>query len=126
MIFRHHTYVISLYCSKVIKYHNEEAFTPTPTRVKNDLIITENVLDYFKQLKKDYFQIETPDQELIEKVVTSEPFEELTEDKAVLELLLNEEWLEEDDEPELKAIENRLLPEEKEVEEEEEDPDGGE
>ena len=128
LIFRNHTYVISLYCSKVIKYHNEEPFTPTPTRVKNDLIITESVLNYFKQLKKEHFQIETPDQELIDKVITSEPFEELTEDKAVLELLLNEEWLEEDEELELKTTENRVLPEEKEVEveEEEEDPDGGE
>ena len=97
LIFRNYTYVVSLYCSKVIKFENTSAFTTSSRRMKNDLVFTESVLSYLEKLKYTHFGRISANRELIAKVVTSEPIEEISEDGSSLDMLLNEGMDEEDE-----------------------------
>ncbi|MCB9235327.1 MAG: hypothetical protein H6581_26975 [Bacteroidia bacterium] len=55
LIYKEYTYVISLYCTKVKKYKNSSAYTPSNQQIKNDLAITESVLDYLEKIRKTHF-----------------------------------------------------------------------
>lgn len=120
MIFETHTYVISLYCSKVLKYHNSLPYTPSNKRLDNDLELTESLISYLGSLKKKHFGIGAYDLPVDHKINASDPIVEKKVDDSVLDLLMNEDWEEELEEEELKASEQRVLPDEEEVEEEEE------
>jgi len=120
MIFEGHTYVISLYCSKVLKYHNSLPYTPSNKRIDNDLQLTEGLVEYLGSLKKKYFGVSTYQGGTANKINinTSDPIVEKKVDDSVLDLLLNEDWEDEFEEDELKTVEERILPDEEEVEEE--------
>lgn len=118
MIFENHTYVISLYCTKVLKYHNLLPYTPSNKRIENDLKLTEGLVEYLGNLKKRYFGIGAGQDTMVKKINASDPIVEKKVDNSVLDLLLNEDWEEELEEEELKTVKERLLPDEEEVEEE--------
>lgn len=120
MIFEEHTYVISLYCTKVLKYHNALPYTPSNRRVENDLKLTEGLLEYLVSLKSRYFGETAHQNDLVKNINTSDPIVDKKVDDNVLDLLLNEDWEEEFEEEDLKTAEERVLPDEEEVEEEEE------
>lgn len=130
LVFRQYTYVLSTYCSKVIKYKNASPYVPSSTRIKNDLVFTPSVLEFIKRLKKKHFGQVGHNEVLISQVITGEPLEEYKEDDLDLDLLLNEDQLDEDEDLELEGEKpaanrprkkKRVLPEEKDPD----DPDGG-
>lgn len=121
MIFENHTYVISLYCTKVLKYHNALPYTPSNRRIENDLKLTEGLVEYLGNLKKRYFGLDTHQNAMVKDINTSDPIVEKKVDDSVLDLLLNEDWEEEFEEEDLKTNEERVLPDEEEVEEEPEE-----
>ena len=120
LIFETHTYIISLYCSKVIKYHNSLPYTPSNKRIENDLQLTESLVAYLGNLKQKHFGVDAYDLPKDHKINASDPIVEKKVDDTVLDLLMNEDWEEELEEEELKAAGERVLPDEEEVEEEEE------
>lgn len=125
MIFEKHTYIMSLYCSKVLKYHNSLPYTPSNKRVENDLALTENLVEYLGRLKRKHFNMGTYDFPVKNTVINaSEPIVEKKLDDSVLDLLLNEDWEEDLEEEDLKTAEERILPDEEEVEEEEGEGNG--
>ncbi|MCB0846417.1 MAG: hypothetical protein KDD63_02005 [Bacteroidetes bacterium] len=99
LVFRNYTYVVSLYCSKVIKYENKSAFVTSSKRMQNDLIFTESVMSYLKRLKQTHFGSVSVSSNLIAKVVTSDPLDEISEDGQDLDMLLDEN--DEDDDSDL-------------------------
>lgn len=118
MIFEEHTYVISLYCTKVLKYQNAIPYTPSNIRLENDLKLTESLLEYLGNLKRKHFGVDDPQNSLVKNITASDPIVEKKVDDGVLDLLLNEDWEEEFEEEELKTVKARVLPDEEEVEEE--------
>ena len=57
LIFQDYTYVLSLYCTSVLKYKNSAPFVASSSKMENDLEITESVLVYLKKLHRRYFGI---------------------------------------------------------------------
>ena len=55
LIFKDYTYVVSLYCTSVLKYKNSAPYIPSASKLSNDLEITESVLTYLKKLHSKYF-----------------------------------------------------------------------
>lgn len=55
IIFREYTYVVSLYCTSVIKYANAKPYTPSNRVAQNDLQFTESVLDLLSEMRQKYF-----------------------------------------------------------------------
>lgn len=102
LVFEHYTYVVSLYCSSAIKYKNSSPFTPSSSRMKNDLIFTASVTDYLNELKVQYFGYISLDPQLIAKLSKEESLDDMFD--------LNDDFLLEDDdedddlEPEDKAL----------------------
>jgi hypothetical protein len=91
LIFRQYTYVVSLYCTTAIKYKNAAPYTTSSVRMKNDLIFTQSVYQYLNRLKALYFGNKTPNKALLEKVITSDPLEEMNENVDALdEMFLDE------------------------------------
>lgn len=79
LIFQRYTYVVSLYCTTAIKYKNSAPYTTSSVRIKNDLIFTQSVYQYLNKLKTVHFSNKTPNKALLDKVVTSDPLEEMDE-----------------------------------------------
>ncbi|MEZ4684705.1 MAG: hypothetical protein R3B47_01115 [Bacteroidia bacterium] len=67
LVFRYYTYVISMECSKAIKYQNSSAFTPSGKRMPNDLTFTPSVYDYLSGLMRKNFPGHRADQKLVQK-----------------------------------------------------------
>lgn len=118
LIYRQHTYIVSLYCTKVIKYQNASPYTPSNRRVRSDIMMTESIYDYLNDLRVEHFGRQVLASGLRDQVTTGEPLESLTEDDINLELLLDEEGDPLEAELENEARETPLILEE------EEDPDG--
>lgn len=114
LVFRDYTYVVSLHCSKVIKFANAAPHVPSSQRLKNELIVTQSMVDYLNSLRVANFGSEIPSQGLLAKVVTSEPFDELSDEDDMLRLILEEELEELDLDLEMDAgeIDGLLLEEE--------------
>ncbi|MEZ4825787.1 MAG: hypothetical protein R3C61_05750 [Bacteroidia bacterium] len=117
LVFRDYTYVFSLHCSKVIKFANAAPHVPSSQRMKNDLIVTQSMIDYLNRLRVSYFGMEIPSQGLLAKVVTSEPFDEMSDADEMMKLILEEEMEDLDLELELDAgdTDKLLLEEEEDV-----------
>ncbi|MDX2250571.1 MAG: hypothetical protein SF052_27565 [Bacteroidia bacterium] len=126
LLFRDHTYVISLHCSKVIKFANTAPHVPSSQRLKNDLIVTQSMIDYLNRLRVANFGNEIPSQGLLAKVVTSEPFDELSDEDDIMKLLLEEDFEEIDTELEMEAgdVDKMILEEEEDVDVLEEEIEG--
>ena len=106
LVFRYNTYVISMYCSKVLKYKNSAAFVSSARRLKNDLILTQSVYDFLQRLRMKHFGSKKPNQTLLAKVITSEPFEEPEKETDELDLLIDEDQ-EDDDIADLEIDEDK-------------------
>ena len=91
LIYRNYTYIVSLYCTKVIKYQNASPFTPSNRRVRSDVVVTESIYDYLNRLRLQHFGQQSLASGLLREVVTGEPLETLTEDDIDLDVLLDEE-----------------------------------
>ncbi len=91
LIYREHTYIVSLYCTKVIKYQNASPFTPSNRRVRSDVVMTESIYDYLNGLRIEHFGQQAIASRLLQQVTTGEPLEILTEEDIDLDLLLEEE-----------------------------------
>lgn len=72
LIFRYYTYVISMDCSKAMKYDNSGAFTPSGKRMPNDLVFTPSVYGYLNGLIQANFPGHRADQELVQKSLGSD------------------------------------------------------
>lgn len=55
VIYPEYTYIISIYCTSVKKYKNSSPYEPSKQLVKNDLPITESVLNMLMATRKKYF-----------------------------------------------------------------------
>ena len=122
LIYRNHTYVVSLYCTKVIKYQNASPFTPSNRRVRSDFVMTESIYQYLSDLRLRHFGRVSLASALLQGVTTGEPLESLTEEDINLNELFSDEYDPLDAELENDARESPIFPSE--VEEMEEDPDG--
>jgi hypothetical protein len=90
LIFQRYTYVVSLYCTAAIKYKNSAPYTTSSVRIKNDLIFTPSVYQYLNRLKVVHFGAKT-NKALLDKVVTSDPLEEMSDNVDSLDdMLLND------------------------------------
>lgn len=67
LIFRYYTYVISMDCSKAMKYDNSAAFTPSAKRMPNDLVFTPSVYSYLNGLIGQNFPGHRADPTLVQK-----------------------------------------------------------
>ncbi|MEZ4772245.1 MAG: hypothetical protein R3D00_03615 [Bacteroidia bacterium] len=91
LVFRDYTYIVSLHCSKIIKFANTAPHVPSSQRLKNDVIVTQSMIDYLNNLRVAYFGSEIPSQGLLAKVVTSEPFDEMSDEDDMMRLILEED-----------------------------------
>lgn len=112
LVYKYHTYVISLYCSKVVKYKNQTPWFTSGSRLKNDLFLTPTVYNYLNRLRIQHFGPDAANAELSKTVSASAPLQEMTDYNGELEWLLNEEGLEEEDADDLEFKEERVLPDE--------------
>lgn len=83
IIYREYTYVVSLYCTSVIKYRNSKPYTPSNRVEKNDLYFTESVLDLLSDARKKYFG-KTINANLAQKFVKNEPLDDDQVDDSML------------------------------------------
>ncbi len=126
LIYRNYTYIVSLYCTKVIKYQNASPFTPSNRRVKSDLLISEDVYTYLSDLRVRHFGRQSISSGLLSQITTGEPLENLTEADIDLDALLNEETLDPlDAELEKDTRDNAIILEELPEGEWEAEPDDG-
>ena len=102
LVFEHYTYVVSLYCSAAVKYKNSSPYTPSSSRMKNDLIFTASVADYLTELKTQYFGYVSLDPQLIAKLSKVESLDDLFDLND--DFLLEDEDEDEDLDPEDKAL----------------------
>ncbi|MEM7367029.1 MAG: hypothetical protein AAF587_00440 [Bacteroidota bacterium] len=123
LIYREYTYIISLYCSKVMKFKNKTPHTPSSKRIENDLVMTPTAFSYLQGLKKQHFgTVELAQDSIIQKLVKTEPLEDASSEEELLEILLTENS-ETDDSRDLLAPQERFLEDEKEVLELEDEDD---
>lgn len=117
LVYESHTYVISLYCAKVVKYRNKTPWFTSQERLKNDLQLTPRMVTYLDKLRLQHFGAEAANKEFFKTVATGKEVEDLQDNGAELEWLFNEEMLDDaSDEADLEFEQERVLPEE-------EDPD---
>lgn len=114
-IYRSSTYVVSLYCTKVLRYKNSGPFTPSSQRIESDLVITEGLQAYFRRLKQLHFPDQPSNSALLEKISIGAPLGDEAEEAKALDWLLEDEWTPED-ESDLEADSRPLLPEEEDPE----------
>lgn len=105
LIYRDYTYVFSIHCSKVIKFANTAPHVPSSRRLKNDLIVTQGMLDYLTDLRTSHFGAKLPSQGLLAKVITSEPFDEMNSEDDALNILFEEDTKDDEDEDDLELEE---------------------
>lgn len=111
LVYKYYTYVISLHCSKVIKYRNQTPWFTSPTRLKNDLILTPSVYTYLNRLRVQYFGPDATNEEQLKGMATIDPLDDMTDFSQELDWLLNEDGLEDDD-SDLDMEEDQTLPDE--------------
>ncbi|MEL6653984.1 MAG: hypothetical protein AAFQ87_24585, partial [Bacteroidota bacterium] len=117
LVYESHTYVISLYCAKVVKYRNKTPWFTSQERLKNDLLLTPRMVTFLDNLRQQHFGPEAANAEFFKGVATGKEVEDLQDNGSELEWLFNEEMLDDDsDEADLEFEEERVLPDE-------EDPD---
>ena len=98
LVFRYYTYVISLYCSKAIKFKNESPFQATSEIMPGELIFTASVGDYLSHLKRTHFGRKNPNQNLIQQIIT-DPLTSFSQSSNVdLDIFLTEKQGLDDDE----------------------------
>jgi hypothetical protein len=122
LIFETHTYVLSLYCSKVLKYENSAPHTPSSRRIANDLVMTPGLHAYLARLRRQHFPGMKASASLLRQVRVGDPVELAELNAEVLELLLDEPGADEDLLPAEQEQRRRILHEEREPDE---DGDGG-
>lgn len=121
LVYREYTYIISLYCSKVMKFQNKAPHTPSGKRIDNDLLMTPSAFSYLQCLKKQHFgTIELAQDSIIQKLVKTEPL--TSPEDELLELLLTENS-EKEENADLLTNPQRFLEDEKEVVELEDEDD---
>jgi hypothetical protein len=108
LVYKYHTYVISLHCSKVIKYRNQTPWFTSPQRLKNDLILTPSVYHYLNRLRIEHFGPGAANEEFLKNVATSDPLEDMSDYGQELDWLLSEDG-EDDDESDLEYREERVF-----------------
>lgn len=91
LIYKNYTYIVSLYCTKMIKYQNASPYTPSNRRIRSDVLVTESIYEYLNDLRVEHFGRQTLASGLLQQVTTGEPLESLTEDDIDLNLLMDEE-----------------------------------
>jgi hypothetical protein len=127
LIFRDYTYVISLYCSRSLRYENLDPFATSAFRVENDLEITPGLTHFLLRLKETHFGEAGFASPLTGQVVFGEPLQELLDDGSVLQLLFDEEAQNADKSDSLLSRGvldlERVLLDEEDLEEELDDPD---
>ena len=80
LVFRHYTYVLSLYCTRAIKYKNSAPFKPSSTRMPNDLVFTHSVYEYLSWLRRNEFG-SLADAYSAERLVEEEPLQDLSDNE---------------------------------------------
>lgn len=75
IIYKEHTYVVSMWCTSVIKYKNTAPYTPSSNTVKNDLRLTNTSLDYLRDVRRKHFGKDLNGQ-LAENFFTAAPLPE--------------------------------------------------
>lgn len=93
--FKYYTYIISLYCTKAIKYKNSAPYKASSTRMSNDLVFTQSVYDYLVSLKANNLGRGQTSLALLKKTVTDVPLDDL--DTFDFGDILDEEDEEDDD-----------------------------
>jgi len=103
LAFKYYTYVISLYCTKAVKYKNSAPYKASSTRMSNDIVFTQSVYDYLMALKNQHFGRGQTSLALLKKTVTDVPLDEL-DTSDLDDILLGEEEEEEALDPEDEAL----------------------
>lgn len=57
IIFKDYTYVVSLYCTAARKYKNSGPYTPSKLKYKQELDVTESMLDLLKELQQRHLGV---------------------------------------------------------------------
>lgn len=118
LIFAESTYVISLYCSQVIRYAHDGPYQPTAQRLPNNLVLTEGLQSYLQDLRRRHLGDRPVSEALMARIVTADPLTEPSLEPDDFDRLMEEmltelpadslEWEELDEDDPLP----RLLPEE--------------
>ncbi len=89
LIFKEYTYVLSMYCTRAIKFQNYDDYKASSKMIKNDLFFTHSIFAFLTRLKQKHFDEISPNQALIERIIT-DPLEVLPDDVEDLDMLLDE------------------------------------
>lgn len=54
LIYKDYTYVMSTFCTAVVKFRNEAPYKTSSDRLVNDFVFTESTLEYLEKLVKDF------------------------------------------------------------------------
>lgn len=107
LAFKYYTYVISLYCTKAIKYKNSAPYRASSTRMSNDIIFTQSVYDYLMTLKTNKLGRGQTSLALLRKTVTDVPLDDL--DTSEFDDILLQDEDEDDEDEQLDAEDEALL-----------------
>lgn len=66
-IFKDYTYVVSIYCTSIIKYKNLAPYVPSATRLPNDIFFSDPLLTYLKDLQTLHFGTQPAYEQAISK-----------------------------------------------------------
>lgn len=121
LIFKNYTYVVSMYCTSVVMFKNSAPYTPSPTKLKTDLEITESVYTFLNKQKKKNFPTLKIKPEILAKIKIDKPvnIEDDSEGRELDALLQQDE---DDDNPD-KDVNVEDQGEFDQIEIEEKDPD---
>lgn len=92
LIFKNYTYVMSMYCTQVMMFKNNEPYVPSATKIKSDLVFTPTVYLYLNKLKRKHFKDLKIAPAVLEKIKIEKPINlEDDLDAKELDALLKEE-----------------------------------
>lgn len=98
LIYKNYTYVVSMYCTSIIKYKNSEPFTPSTTKLQTDIVFTPTVYSYLNKLKRKHFKDLKIDPAIMAKIKVDKQLNmEDDQDAKELDAMLKEEEMNDED-----------------------------
>lgn len=120
LVYREYTYVLSLYCSSVVKYRNSSPYKTSSERMRGDLVFTQGLAAYLRRLTRRHLGVAAVSSPLKDKTVISAPLEEMKMDED--SLLPDEDGNSDADLEEAEPKPGRVLEVEKDPEQDEDPP----
>ncbi|MFN0203343.1 MAG: hypothetical protein ACKVTZ_17585 [Bacteroidia bacterium] len=76
LIYKNHTYAVSMHCTTIKMYRNSAPYTPSATLLRSDVEMTQSVYYYLLKLKKQHYPNLKPNAALLAKLLPTIPLVE--------------------------------------------------